>query len=76
MVQTGPGVGPVVVSDGCVAVATPGRGWSPFQTLVGAAAGCWAPYRTHTVPVRRWPAATAAATAATATGAMTTNPTH
>lgn len=71
MLQTGPGVRSVVVPDGSVAVAAPGRRGHPPQALVGAAAGGRAPYGTHTVPVGCWRATGAAAAAAAAVSTVT-----
>lgn len=67
-----------MVPDGCVAVAAPRWSWRPLQALIGAAARCWAPYWTHTVPVRNWntTAAAAATAAATAAAATVTDPTQ
>lgn len=64
VVQTGPGVWPLVVPDGSVAVAAPRRSGRPLQALVGAAAGRLAPYGSHAVPVGRRDAASAAVSAA------------
>lgn len=77
MLQTGPRIWSLMVPDGSIAVAAPRWSWCPLQALVGAAAGCRAPYWTHTVSICRWHATAAAtATAAGAVAAAVTDSAH